>query len=217
MTSPAAVQVRASGRARSRLFAAAALALAGTTSIACGGGPSAQAPGRAKLTGVLRFYPLAKDWQWAFLIHDAIQGGPGLLAVTKVTAFDGHVALLTTGKELTELRVEKDGIVRVGSGAYLLRWPLAAGDRWPGANGATVEVTKVDASMTVEAGTFAGCVETTETFRGDDARTVQTTFCPDVGPVRLDVRETASAPGEVPASAVATLRSFGPTLDLGAK
>lgn len=184
--------------------------------VACGSSGNARSPAAGKFQGVLRFYPLEKGWQWSFYIRDAVEGGAGLLAVTKVVEFDGKVALLTTGKELSELRLETDGIVRVDSGAYLLKWPMGLGERWQGAKGAIVEVTKVDVRAEVEAGAFEGCIETTETFRGDEPKMVVTTFCPDVGPVKLDVRETNVLPGEIPAHAVATLRSFGPAVDIGA-
>ena len=206
-------------RARSTIFAALMLATAAIAVGGCGGGPGAKTATATKFTGILRYYPLEKGWQWSFMLRDPQQGpaAPGLLAVTKVVEFDGHVALLTTGKEMSELRVEKDGLVRVASGAYLLKLPLSLGERWQGATGAIVEVTKADVTMTVEAGTFEGCVETTETFRGDEARVVATTYCPDVGPVQLEVHQTTAAPGEIPVTAVAKLRSYGPAVDLGAK
>jgi hypothetical protein len=203
-------------RALLLLLGRGTLAFFAASLVACGPSKGAGSPATHKFQGILRYYPLEKGWQWSFFIRDAIEGGPGLLAVTKVVEFDGHVALLSTGKELSELRVEKDGLVRVDSGAYLLKWPIDLGARWQGAKGAAVEVTKTNETIQVEAGTFEGCVETTETFRGDESKIVLTTFCPDVGPVKLDVRETNVAPGEVPAQAVATLRSFGPAVDIGA-
>lgn len=206
-------------RAAPFAFVLAALALAAVALAGCEGNPTAKGPSASKFSGVLRFYPLEKGWQWSFMLRDPQQGaaGPGLLAVTKVVEFDGHVALLTTGNELNELRVEKDGLVRVASGAYLLKLPLSLGERWPGAAGAVVEVTKVDEKVTVDAGAFEGCIETTETFRGDEARVVTTTYCPDVGPVQLEVHQTTVAPGEAPVTAIAKLRSYGPAVDLGAK
>lgn len=206
-------------RARLMVLAGLWLLPAASGLSGCDNGPGAKAPTASKFTGVLRYYPLEKGWQWSFMLRDPQQGaaGPGLLAVTKVVEFDGHVALLTTGKEMSELRVEKDGLVRVASGAYLLKLPLSVGEKWQGATGAVVEVTKTDLKMTVDAGTFDECVETTETFRGDDARVVTTTYCPDVGPVQLEVHQTTAAPGEIPVTAVAKLRSYGPAVDLGAK
>ena len=193
-------------------------ALASTLALlGCGGGPGAKSPNAPKFTGLLRYYPLEKGWHWAFFLRDTSAPSAGLLSVTKVTAFDGHVALLSTGNELSELRVEKDGIVRVSSGAYLLKWPIAQGDKWSTSAGASMVVSKVDLEVTVDAGTFDGCVETVETFRGDEARLVTTTYCPDVGPTLLEVHELAVAPGEVPASATAKLRSFGPLLDFDGK
>ena len=195
---------------------AATTAAALVAFVACGPSKGPGSPAAHKFQGVLQYYPLEKGWQWAFKVHDAIGGGMGLIAVTKVVEFDGKVALLATGKELSELRVEKDGIVRVDSGAYLLKWPVSLGDRWQGARGAIVEVTKVDVHAQVEAGAFDGCIETTETFRGDEARIDTRTFCPDVGPVKESIRETNAPPGEVPQEVELTLRSYGPPVDIGA-
>jgi hypothetical protein len=92
---------------------------------------------------------------------------------------------------------------------------LSLGDRWPGSGGASVEVTKVDTKVTVEAGAFEGCVETTETFRGDEPRVVVTTYCPEVGPVLLEIHETNPPPGEPAATVIARLKAFGPPIELG--
>jgi hypothetical protein len=194
-----------------------AMATAAIVSLAaCGPSKGAGSPATHKFKGVLQYYPLEKGWQWSFTVHDAIGGGMGLIAVTKVVEFDGKVALLATGKELSELRLETDGIVRVDSGAYLLKWPLSIGERWQGTRGAIVEVTQVDAHVQVEAGAFDGCIETKETFRGDEARIETTTFCPDVGPVKIHTIETNAPPGEIPQEVIVTLRSFGPAVDFGA-
>jgi hypothetical protein len=208
--------------ARISLLSLALLASAvsiGSVLVGCESTPAPKGPAASKFKGVLLYYPLEKGFQWSFMLRGPQQGpmDPGLLAVTKCVEFDGTVALLMTGSELSELRVASDGLVRVSSNAYLLKLPLSLGQTWKGAGGAAVEVTKVDEKVKVDAGEFEGCVVTTETFRGDEARVVTTTYCPDVGPVRLEIHQTAVAPGEIPVVAIATLRSFGPAVDLGAK
>ncbi len=193
------------------------LAFVGALALACGPKTEAKGAEAPRFTGVLRFYPLETGLQWSFTAHDSTAPGIGLLVVTKCVSFDGHVAMLSRGPERSELRIESDGIVRVDSGAYLLKEPMALGDKWPGAKGATVEVTAVDKKITVDAGSYEGCVVTTETFRGDTPGILTTTYCPQIGPVQLEIRETVAMPGEPLGWTTARLRSFGPALEFDKK
>lgn len=181
-----------------------ATALASGCTGSKGGGDTKTA---SKRTGVLRYYPLEPGMQWSFMLRES-PAAPGLLVVTKVVAFDGTNAELRTGTSTTALRVAKDGIVREPQHTYMLRWPIELGQKWPTSPGATMEVTGVDQKVTVEAGTFEGCVETTERFGGDEARVLRTVFCPDVGPVTLEATALGVEGGAV--TQRATLRAFGP-------
>ncbi len=181
---------------------------------ACGERPApSSAKAASKWQGVVRYYPFEPGMQWSYMVHGP-PGTPGLLKIDRVLAFDGTTALIQSQDTQRAYRVAPDGIVREPSGAYLLKWPVAQGDRWPGVKGATVEVTKTAATVTVEAGTFEGCVETTETTLGDEAGILRTTFCPDVGPVIIEIQQTNAPPGEVPARLVGRLRAFGPPISL---
>lgn len=192
------------------LFLAFAVALA-----ACGGGGNGPAaPKPSKWKGALRYYPFEPNSQWTFRVSGP-PGLPTLRKVDKVLAFDGKSAIVQSGTESRTYDVVPDGIVRTPSGAYLLKYPFKQGDKWPGAKGATVEVTRVDAKVTVEAGTFEGCVETTETIQGDEAGLVRTVFCPDVGPVEAEVRELNPPPGEIAQFAVQRLLAYGMPETLG--
>lgn len=191
-------------------------AFAGLASLVCAcddGRAPAKAPSASKWKGIVRYYPFEPGMQWSYMVHGP-PGTPGLLKIDRVLAFDGTTALIQSQDTQRAYRVAPDGIVREPSGTYLLKWPIALGDRWPGAKGATVEVTKVDAKVSVEAGTFEGCVETTETTLGDEAGILRTTFCPDVGPVTIEIQQTNAPPGEVPARLVGRLRAFGPPITL---
>jgi len=180
--------------------------------MACGPSkePTTAAPA-SKHQGVLRFYPFDVGSGWSFMTRDIV-GGPGQLTVTTVIAFDGKTAVLDTGGQARTYRVAADGIVREPSHSYLLRWPVTLGDKWPGSGGSVVEVSKVDAPVTVDAGSYQGCVETTETFSGDRAGTIRTTFCPDVGPVLVEVRESVAL-GEAPRVLIGRLRWYGTAAD----
>lgn len=100
-----------------------------------------------------------------------------------------------------------DGVAYDG-GAYILKTPLALGTSWPGEHGGTTRYTATDRSVTVPAGTFAACVETTE--EGGRVKGVRfvSTYCPGVGLVLLDA---SSEGGE---GARAELKSHGPAVDV---
>jgi hypothetical protein len=184
---------------------------------ACGGSKNeARAPRTTKHKGVHAYYPFETGMQWTYSVRGP-GGAMGMLKVDKVIAFDGTVAVVQDATSENSYRVTPEGITREPSHAPLLKWPIVLGDKWPGAKGSTVEVTKVDQQVTVEAGTFEGCVETTERVGGDAASVLTTTFCPDVGPVIVDIREVNPPPGEAPAQLTARLRAFGPAMTLPPK
>jgi len=186
--------------------------------VVCGCGGSSGATSKTATgtqhEGVLRFYPLDQGMQWTYVVRE-VGASEGILSVTKVVAFDGTTAVLTQGTQTLSMRVAKDGIVREPSHAYLLKWPIVLGDKWAGKDGAQVEVTKVDEKIVTEAGAFEGCMQTTEKFGGDEARVVKTLFCPEVGPVVLEVRSLIVVPGEVPPALIGRLQAFGPAMDIG--
>jgi hypothetical protein len=86
--------------------------------------------------------------------------------------------------------------------------PLSAGASWRGDRGSMVVVEAVDAAVEVPAGRFQGCVRTVERRGGDLPLQISTTYCPDVGIVRLDAARGMQ-------TEVATLQSFGPPVNLG--
>jgi hypothetical protein len=172
----------------------------------CAATPPAH-PKPAEHRGALHWYPLDPGAVWSYSLRD-LRGGPSMLIVTRVVAVDdGHV-VLSTGQTTSELRVTENAIVRAPSGAVLLRVPPRLGDKWPGADGANVEVTRVEARIVTEAGTYEGCAETAETFGGDEARVVRTTFCPEIGPVMLDARPLSLAADGAADGEIAHLRSY---------
>lgn len=91
---------------------------------------------------------------------------------------------------------------------YVLKLPLAVGNRWRGARGSMVEVVGVEEAVELPAGRFNGCVRTLEVRGGDLPLRVATTYCPNVGIVQLD-----AASGQQIERGV--LRSFGRPVDLG--
>jgi hypothetical protein len=214
-TSLASHAVESSSSRLARTCALLVIALAGLGGCTEPATP-ATAGGKLAHQGAEHWYPLEKGAMWTFVVRLDV-ARDGMLSISRVTMRDGDDANVLTGDRAQSLRIVADGIVRVPSKAYLLKVPFALGDQWPGIEGATVAVTQVDQTVTVEAGTFHGCVETTET-RGDGmgAETLKTVYCPEVGPVAM---ESFAPGGEAmpPQRIIGKLRAYGPPLDLDGK
>jgi hypothetical protein len=95
-------------------------------------------------------------------------------------------ASLRSGNSIKRVEFVADG-VRLVTGGYLLKAPLASGANWAGPAG-RIHITGMDQTIDVSAGQFVGCLETTETGgQGHTARSIVTTYCPDVGIVKFSV------------------------------
>ena len=184
--------------------------------LGCGGSSEAKTPHASKYHGVLTYYPFENGMQWSYMVYGP-PGAPGLLKVDKVVAFDGKTAVVQSGDSSLTYRVAEEAIYREPSHVPLLKYPVKLGDKWPGAKGSNVEVTKIDQKVTVDAGTFEGCVETTETVGGDAAGILRTLFCPDVGPVVVEIHELNAPPGEMAAHLTGKLRAFGQPVTIPTK
>ncbi|MCA9618760.1 MAG: hypothetical protein KC731_07055 [Myxococcales bacterium] len=166
--------------------------------------PIAQSSG----TPLEGLFPLVDQNQY----HYATQTDDGegvLLARVVRDRPDGGTLRMPGGDK--HFRYVGDGVTLDRQGmmpAYVLKTPLAVGNRWRGEHGGWVEITAVDQPVQVPAGSYTGCVVTVEERRGDLPLRVATTFCPDVGIVVLE-----AASGQQ--SERATLQSYGPPIDLG--
>ncbi len=98
---------------------------------------------------------------------------------------------------------------KAGAPAFLLKLPLGPDLVWLGPHGGQTRVSATGVTATTQAGTFAGCVTTSEERGGDAPMKVITTLCPDVGIARLEVQSG-------PAVERAELVYFGPPVDIGA-
>lgn len=184
-----------------RLAAIAAIA----AGAGCGGPRDARSPeGRPQHEGALHWYPLEQGMQWVYMVRDS-ELDQRMLSISKIVSVENGAAVLQTGTEKATLRVTRDGIVRDPAGGFLLKTPPKLGDRWPASEGAHVEVTQVDARVTVEAGSFEGCAVTLERF--PNGETIERTFCPEVGPVIVEAKGLTEQGTLVVTTA--KLRAFG--------
>jgi hypothetical protein len=158
------------------------------------GSPRAVTPGASPVeevtapSSVERFLPLQHDTVFSYDVWLPGQDTPETL-ILEVERRSSERASLKTGSVIRRVEFEADG-VRLVSGGYLLKAPLTLGASWAGPAG-SVRVTDVDQVIQVKAGTFSGCIETSEIAGGGELRRViVTSYCRDVGIVRFSVESS---------------------------
>lgn len=190
-----------------------AFALALALATACGGEPPPPAqtggtPGPV-VNEVEPYMPLVTDTVLAYDTKNENSGERGVLMM-RIRRARADLAELTVGGRVQRLELTPEGI-RQTEGGWLLKAPLTEGAHFKGSFG-DVTVTAVGKPMNVPAGNFGDCVETVEEAPTKQKK-VTTTFCRDVGIVRLDVE---GAVGDDYQRESAVLRSHGPAVDIGA-
>jgi len=164
-------------------------------------------PARAPLTDLEQLLPLMSGLAYTYSVEaeDAADDWlaqavpePGSRASLRLPGGTRHFEFVADGVRL----LLPEGPV------YVLKLPLAVGNRWRGARGSTVEIVGVEESVDVPAGHFGRCLRTLEVRGGDMPLRVATSYCPNVGIVLLD-----AASGQQVERGM--LRSFGPPVDLG--
>jgi hypothetical protein len=192
-------------RAAEVFFAAIGLALACAPSAAPRAAAPATAPEESAVSDAERFLPLHADTVFSYRTGLPERAVPELVILLVERPSANH-ATLRSGGSVIRLELLADGI-RLVTGGYLLKLPLSEGADWAGPAG-RVRVTGVDRVVTVAAGRFTGCLDTTESdSRGESPRAILTTYCPGVGIVQFSVDD-----GE--RKQRFELKSFGPRVDV---
>ena len=152
-----------------------------------------------------RYLPLRADTVFSYSAWTPESTEPTLL-ILQVERPSANHANLRSGASVKRLELVADG-VRLVTGGYLLKLPLAEGADWAGPAG-RVRVTGAEREVTVSAGRFVGCLETTERdTRAASPRSIVTTYCPGVGIVKFSVDDGARQERF-------ELKSFGPRVDV---
>jgi hypothetical protein len=149
----------------------------------CASGPSASGGKPADLSP-LSLYPLREGAAWSYDV-DAGDGEPTVLATTRVLRIQGTTVEVQSGQAVLRYALLPEGIQRVDAGTYLLHAPIALGSEWPAGLNTQARVSATGQLLQTPAGNFEGCVVVTE-LGADSGRKVTTTYCPGVGPVRVD-------------------------------
>lgn len=179
-----------------------ALFLLATLGIGCGGAESGKPPAAAKAAplafDVERYFPLEEGRIYHYVTRE---GGETGMLVARVHRTDAAHAELRLSNKTQRFALSAEG-VRYVDGAFVLKGPLAVGTSWPGEHGGTTKIVADHATITVPAGSYTECIETSEEGgRVPNARYV-VTYCPGIGMVRLSVTLG-------PAEGVAELKSYG--------
>lgn len=166
-------------------------------------GPAEELP-RAEV-----YFPLHDGYIYQYTVVG--QDGRPAFLITKVGR-DDDTATLTSGDRVQHLTIRNDGVYNE-AGYYVVLAPMSKGLEWNGQSG-LVRVIEVGKRVETGAGKFTDCAVTSESTQGTvEIRTVEMTFCPNVGLVELNVRAESD---RVTAVERATLEYFGPPIDVDA-
>lgn len=166
---------------------------------------STPSPGDRSSSEVERFLPLIADTVLTYRVWLSESANAERL-ILQVDRPAPDRADLRSGNTVKRIELVAGG-ARLLTGGYLLAAPLALGAEWSGPAG-RVRITAVDQRLSVPAGQFVGCLETTETATGaGSSRSIVTTYCPDVGIVKLSVDDGERLER-------LELESFGPRVDI---
>lgn len=158
----------------------------------------------------MRWLPPGSDVVYAYRTENLIDKTSGVMSLRLRNGTDDSVEL-HTGQRSELLRYQPTGILRERTGALLLRTPPEVGLRWPSGPNASTSVARVGVRVVCEAGTFEGCVDVVEERSAPVHGAITTTFCPDVGIVRIETLADEPLIHER-----VELRSFGKPIDLSA-
>lgn len=158
----------------------------------------------------MRWLPPGEDIVYAYKTEDIVAKSSGVMMLRLQHPAGDSIELVTPQRSET-LRYQDNGILRDRTGTLLLKVPPKLGDRWPAGPGVSAKVVRDNAQITVEAGSFDGCVEILEERHVPVSGTVTTTFCPNVGIVRMETYSEEPLIRER-----VELRSFGKAFDLSA-
>ncbi|MCU0655862.1 MAG: hypothetical protein MUF64_11440 [Polyangiaceae bacterium] len=169
--------------------------------------PSAPAKPSYKIDS-MRWLPPGNEVVYAYKTEDLIARSTGILSLRLRNPTADSIELVTPQRSET-LRYQPSGILRERTGSLMLRTPPEVGARWPSGPGLSARIARVDLRVSVEAGSFEGCMEVLEERTVPFPGAITTTYCPDVGIVRI---ETVAE--EPPIHERVELRSFGQAIDL---
>lgn len=150
---------------------------------ACGGAQPTVAEPTLPKHHPWRLFPMLADSAWAYDVDTG--DGDNVLAVTRVVSVTGHQVEVATGNDVaTRYELREDGIVRVSSGAYLIRQPIQTGASWPSGGDKIATISAINVAIQTPSGSYNDCVAIDE-VGSESGLNIRTVYCPDVGPVEV--------------------------------
>lgn len=134
--------------------------------------------------GVTQLYPVAVGNAWAHMVTDH-ETSQQVLVTSRISATTATSFTVISGDEIIEYVLKDGGIFKPKSGYFMMIDPITEGARWPISSGGEVRVERMNATDTVTAGTFEGCVVIVEEVGGEQR--AEWTYAPHVGPIRMRV------------------------------
>jgi hypothetical protein len=187
----------------------AAITFVASSLVACDGkgptDPSGASAGPQSGSAVERYFPIVPNRVYAYDLEE--NGDKGLLTLRTRRVSTTAGELVSGGRNVKHFTYFSDR-VEGDSFAVLLKAPLEGGKEWTSQGINRVQITLTDKKVSVPAGNFEDCIETTSTPPGakPGQRTI-TTYCPDVGMVKLEVTDGSGG------SANAVLKSYAAPID----
>jgi len=149
-------------------------------------------------SALAQYFPLSTGNRWVYEVQDRTDGAPPTEEYWEVTREEqGAYVLrirpsdLTTGGFEESFIPTSEGVKRFARETkdkdhppFFLKGPLQIGTIWEDDDG-TYEITSLDETVTVPAGTFSHCLEVTNRRKGGKA-TVITLYAPGVGVVQRE-------------------------------
>ena len=155
--------------------------------IGCGGGKTADAPTKKTdaqpVAGVERFFPLEEGRIYHYVTKNGADSG---MLVAKVHRTDAAHGELRLSNGTQRYIISPDGVSR-DNGVFVLKAPIEVGTSWAGEHGGKTKITSIDAAATVPAGSYSSCVKTVEEGGRPPGAKYETTYCPGIGMVLLEI------------------------------
>ena len=171
---------------RAALAVAALIPACGATD---GPRPTRPEPSLASpLSPVERYFPLEDGKVYRYDTKDGDVTGMLVATVRRTDRAHGELRL---SNGIKRFMISTEGVSYV-DGAFLLKAPLELGASWPGEHGGTTRVVATDVALMVPAGRYTSCIRTEEVGGRSPGARYETTFCPGVGIVLLEVIDGAS-------------------------
>lgn len=130
-----------------------------------------------------RLFPLEPGTVYSYMVRDGTEL-PTLATLRVLEASGDRVTIQRNRQPEEVLVVSAEGIALLAEPAWLVRAPIVVGATFPAEGGRTARVASIGEEVRTGLGEHRGCVRIDE--RDEESRIeTQTTYCPDIGPVRI--------------------------------